>query len=221
MTEEKSMDHCYSKVKTSTGVFTFHDEDVYKCKAKQICAAKGEVLAPLTKREDRDKLRAGLKLDDDECNDYLFMQSFHTGIEVEVCEGENIGYTLTGEKIDNFDDFEWLADDDYKYVDTLFLPVSAFEDDLTADIVANGRSSQVTYKTKFICLKPTSDDATAEPLLGGSPLPISPITAFSLACCFAATTVGLVIAFIWQTKRASRFRQKLKETECIVSGNSS
>ena len=212
MAEEKSMDHCYSKVKTPTGVFTFHDEEVYKCKARQICEAKGEVLAPLTKQEDREKLRAGLKLDDDECYEYLYMKGYHIGIEVEVCEGEKIGYTSTGEKVDNFDDFEWFTEDDYKFVDTQFIPVSGFEDDFGITMLANGRTNPGVYESNFVCLKPATDDATPEPLLGGSPLPISPITAFSLACCFAATTVGLAIAFVWQTKR---LRKTLKEAESI------
>lgn len=203
MAAKKSMNHCYrkTKVSTSTGLFTFHDEDVYKCKAKQVCAGKGEVLAPLTKQEDREELRAALNLDDDECFQYFLMQGFHFGVDVELCDGEKVGYTTTGERVENLDDFEWLTPFDYSFVETFFIPVAVFDDDYGDALVANGRYEKPNVKGKFICLKPATRDAAAEPLNGETTFPMTPFAAFGLACCFAATTVVLAIAFVLQGKK--------------------
>ena len=43
---------CSTEVVTSTGKFTFHKEEMSMCEAKKFCAKKGEILAPITKKED-------------------------------------------------------------------------------------------------------------------------------------------------------------------------
>ena len=88
-----------NKVKTSTETFTFHEENVNKCKAQQICEEKGDVLAPLTKNSDRKQIREALKFDDDACYDFWLGKRFHIGIDFEVCYGELYPSTTTGEKI--------------------------------------------------------------------------------------------------------------------------
>ena len=217
MTEKKSMDHCYSKVKTPTGVFTFHDESVLRCKAKQICAAKGEVLAPLTKQEDRVKLRKGLKLDDEECYKYLDLESFHDGTEIEVCDGKPVGYTPTGEKVDNLDDYidMWFTTEDtFKFVDTIFIPVESkgLIDDSGIAMLANGRDEKAEYESKFICMKPAAPKSSSEALASEFVYPFS----FYVACCLAISTIGLAIAFFREKRRKSIVQ--LNMADIIKSG---
>ena len=213
MTAKKSMAHCYSKVKTQTGVFTFHDEKAYECKAKQICAAKGEILAPLTKQEDREKLRAGLKLDNGKCFQHLLGKNFHHGIDVEICDGKPIWYTSAGEKVDNIDEyFNYMSLGEItKFADVEFIPVSIFEDGTS--MFANEVARKVHSEKSFICMKPASTDTAAEPLYGDSPFPVSFIVICCLACCFAISTVGFAVAY-FREKRHVKTDDCSKLEEC-------
>ena len=47
---------CSDSVETSTGTFTFYEEDLSFCEAKLKCIAHGQILAPVTNRMDADKI---------------------------------------------------------------------------------------------------------------------------------------------------------------------
>ena len=213
------MSNCYkkNKVTTSTGTFTFHEEKVNKCKAKQICEEQGEVLAPLTKNSDRKQIREALKFDDDACYDFWLGKRFHIGIDVEVCEGELYPSTTTGEKISsdlekNFQMVNFLPN--FKAVDTSFVPVSPFGsqrlDGMT--MIAWGQSKHSSAKYSFACLKPA--ESTPEQLLSDSPFSKTLFAAFGLALCFAVSTVGFILAYIKQKKEATKYKQLWMEGEC-------
>ena len=228
MSSKNSMSHCYkkTKVKTPTGIFTLHKEEVNKCKAKQICAEKGEVLAPLTNHSDRKIIRKALKFDDDECNEFWLGKEFHIGIDFEVCDGEVYPSTTTGEKIsndlNNFANWQMVQLlPDSKAIDTNFVPVSPFDDDMKdgMTMIAWGQDYHRNAKLRFACLKPAESKTTSESIIGDSMLPKTLIVASCLAFCFAVSTVGFVLAYVKQKRRAEKL-EKMMETklfeECLA-----
>ena len=48
--------NCTTEVITSTGKFTFYSETMSVCEAKKFCGKKGEILAPITNKNDFDEL---------------------------------------------------------------------------------------------------------------------------------------------------------------------
>ena len=180
MTGKKTLNRCYKKrkVKTSTGVFTFHEEEVKKCKAKRICAEKGEVLAPLTKHRDRKRIQKALKFDDDECFEFWLGKRFHIGIDYDVCADEEFyPITTTGEKISsklekNFQFVSLIPNN--KVIDTSFVPVSPFYNDMrdNMSMVAFGNYVPSSEKYSFACLKPTEAKTTSESLVSDSSFPM-------------------------------------------------
>ena len=214
------MSHCYktTEVKTSTGTFTLHKEEVNKCKAKQICEDKGEVLAPLTKHSDRLQIKQALKFDDDQCNEFWLGKRLHIGIDFEVCDGELYPSTTTGEKIssDLKKNFQMVnLNPNYKAIDTSFVPVSPFNfhqvDDMT--MVAWGQAYHNSGKYSFVCLKPAK--STSEPLLSDSPFPKTLFASVGLAFCFAVSTVGLLVAYIKQKRQSAKYKQQLIECKTL------
>ena len=61
------MPSCNTTVTTPTGVFTYHKDEVTYCEAKERCAEKGEVLAPLTNYDDVDALRGVADYENPNC----------------------------------------------------------------------------------------------------------------------------------------------------------
>ena len=47
---------CINSVTTNTGTFTFHKESLTRCEAENRCLKRGEILAPVTNKEDADAL---------------------------------------------------------------------------------------------------------------------------------------------------------------------
>ena len=209
MTRKKPLNRCYKKrkVKTSTGVFTFHEEEVIKYKAKQICEEKGEVLAPLTKHRDRKRIRKALKFDDEECNEFWLGKRFHIGIEFEVCDdGKLYPSTTTGEKVssDLEKNFQFVVlNPNYKVIDTSFVPVSPFYYDMryNMSMIAWGNYVHNNPKFSFACLKPAEPKTACEPLVADSSFPMTLLAACGLAFCFGASTIGLMLSNIKHKKR--------------------
>ena len=212
------MSRCYktTTVKTSTGTFTLHKEKVNKCKARQICEEKGEVLAPLTKHSDRLQIRKALKFDDNECNEFWLAQELHIGIDVEVCEGELYPSTTTGEKISsdldkNFQMVNLLPE--FNAVDTSFVPVSPFGsnqvDDMT--MIAWGQSKHNSAKLPFACLKPAK--STSEPILTDTLFPKTLFSSSGLAFCFAVSSIGVIFAYIKLERQARKYKKQLMKGE--------
>ena len=214
MTRKKPLNRCYKKrkVKTSTGVFTFHEEEVIKYKAKQICEENGEVLAPLTKHRDRKRIKKALKFDDDECYNFWFGKRFHIGIDFEVYDNEEFyPITTTGEKISsklekNFQFVSLIPNN--KVIDTSFVPVSPFYDDMRDNMtmVAWGNYIPSNANYSFACLKPAEPKTTCEPLVVDSSFPI---TLFG-GMCFAITTIGLILLIIKHKRRADKLEKLLE-----------
>ena len=204
------MNRCFSKVKTPTGTYTFHNEKVHKCKAKQNCYSKGEILAPLTDRAERYKILEGLKVDDAECEDYLYGEFFHHGVDLEVCEGKPVGYSSTGEQITDIDEYFTMINtgETYKHLDAQFYPVSPFEDG--PSMLLNGRDDVANYQAMYICMKPAAE---AEPIVGQSALPISFVVLGCLACAFVVSAIGLAIAY-FKGKRSLKKEGSGQLEEC-------
>ena len=68
------MSECKTSVTTTTGTFTFHNDGVPRCKAKLLCAQKGEILAPFTNQADVDAVYG---LQNWDCDFYRFTYSFN------------------------------------------------------------------------------------------------------------------------------------------------
>ena len=177
MTRKKRLNRCYKKrkVKTSTEVFTFHEKEVIKYKAKQICEAKGEVLASLTKHRDRKKIKKALKFDDDGCYDFWLGERLHIGIDFEVYDNEEF-YPITtkGEKLSSDLDktFDFVVNNPIdKFINTFFVPLPPYYYDMkdNMSMTALGYHNRSNKKYSFLCLNPAGLETTCEPLLSDSP----------------------------------------------------
>ena len=69
-----------NQVTTSTGVFTFHDEQVFKGEAKLKCQQKGEILAPVTNQKDMVALRDAF--DPVNCPLHRSTATYHMGLDL-------------------------------------------------------------------------------------------------------------------------------------------
>ena len=73
------MDKC-TQVKTSTGVFTFFDEDVTKGEAIEKCKIINQILAPVTNNEDAQALLKAY--DPDNCPIHKSWKNYHVGLDL-------------------------------------------------------------------------------------------------------------------------------------------
>ena len=78
---------CATEVTTPTGKFTFYGEDVSVCEAKKVCAAKGEILAPITNMDDQKALyRVTQEGNHPECPfHYGHFKLYSIGLDVTPC----------------------------------------------------------------------------------------------------------------------------------------
>ena len=60
---------CKTEVTTKSGRFTFYNEQVRGCQAKLKCLERGEILAPITNKEDLDAITGIMNWD---CDFYRF-----------------------------------------------------------------------------------------------------------------------------------------------------
>ena len=77
---------CFTEVVTSTGKFTFHKETMSICEAKKFCAKKGEILAPITNKEDALAIYRTIQAGDHEsCKFHYGYSEYSIGLDVTPC----------------------------------------------------------------------------------------------------------------------------------------
>ena len=76
---------CSSEVTTPTGRFTLHQEKMSMCEAKKVCAGKGEILAPITNKEDFSAVYKTLLAGDHEGCWLQSFDYFMTGLDITPC----------------------------------------------------------------------------------------------------------------------------------------
>ena len=74
------MVNCVKKVTTSSGTFTFFDEEVQKCEARKKCEEKGQILAPILNAEDATALQA--VCDETACEFHNHFRPYHIGLDI-------------------------------------------------------------------------------------------------------------------------------------------
>ena len=78
------MGYCKKKVTTSSGTFYAHNTKRYKCGAERYCKDRGQILAPITTQEDKDAITEMLE----DCGGKNILQSYNTGLEINMCGGK-------------------------------------------------------------------------------------------------------------------------------------
>ena len=77
---------CSTELVTPTGKFTFHDEEVSICEAKKICAKNGEILAPITNRQDYNAIIKVTKMGNHpSCPFHHGDQMYFIGLDITPC----------------------------------------------------------------------------------------------------------------------------------------
>ena len=76
------MPSCNTTVTTPTGIFTYYKDEVTYCEAKERCAEKGEVLAPLTNYEDVDALRGVADFQNPNCPFHHGAYDYYIGLDI-------------------------------------------------------------------------------------------------------------------------------------------
>ena len=78
--------YCKKTVKTSSGTFTAYNLNRYECGAERFCKDKGQILAPITTKEDKDAVAK--MLSHPNCEGKNMHQSYFLGLQVSMCGGE-------------------------------------------------------------------------------------------------------------------------------------
>ena len=81
------MPTCDTTVTTPTGVFTYYDGDVTHCQAKVACIKKGQILAPVTNKQDLDALLSIADSRNASCEFHNVLLKYHIGLDVRKCGG--------------------------------------------------------------------------------------------------------------------------------------
>ena len=148
--------NCPTSITTTSGTFTFYEQNVPKCEAEQICQSKGHILAPITNMEDRKAIE---KIGGQECGIFReFVQGYHVGLDIKTCGNKFTKVFSNGVKYN-----KTLHDKLY-----YFYPIKKF-DCLTALYPPGyGADEQIVvvakynnckdYSRRFICLDPAKPD---------------------------------------------------------------
>ena len=77
---------CSKEVFTATGKFTFHNEQVWICEAKKICAKNDEILAPITNKQDYDAIMKVAKMGNHpNCPFHYGDHTYFIGLDITTC----------------------------------------------------------------------------------------------------------------------------------------
>ena len=143
---------CPSEVTTPTGKFTFHQEKMSMCEAKKFCAAKGEILAPITNKEDFSAVYKTLLSGDHEG---CWLQGFNTfmiGLDITPCgRGKQERFFTNGEAWDQNVHGKLYFD----HINSWFKPCvwASIDYDMNQPSL-NMWLGCYKFPKRFICLKP-------------------------------------------------------------------
>ena len=206
------MSKCPKSITTATGKFTFHTEKVTRCEAKKICKYNGEILAPLTNKEDIDAVRSISKWP--QCPELGNAdKDFNIGLDVIPC-GENKQDRIFSNGV------VWdqavhgpLYYNSEQYKDpcpqAYFMPF--FDNQGLGVFTAYGCRDR---KMGFICLKPAASEAepiTAEKsgLFNGSIVVVG---------AMMILVVGLVLSHVRTSKKNKKLEEKVKDLKHRLLG---
>ena len=198
------MPSCSTTVTTPTGKFTYHDETVSYCEAKEKCAEKGEILAPLTNFDDVDALRSVADRYNKSCQFHYGSHDYHIGLDVSWCGGKQ-HKMFTNNVVWN----ETLHGDLY-----IWRPLSRTKGQSLARFFAPSRKlfvvSNLASTARYICLKPSS--TAAESLVKKDDFGYNDVL-----CGGGALMVALVgFLLVMRIRKQNNEVQKLKkENECL------
>ena len=201
---------CPTSVTTKSGTFTFHDQEVPRCKAEKICRSLGQILAPITNMDDKKALQ---KLADQKCGMFKIRSAvYHLGINYDKCGNEaHISFT-NGDQWNKtlHESLYGFSKKTSNCMTTIWMPMMGLE----TKFYGYGRkalqpSGCMEYAHKFICLQPAQaaekkNNCSSEPVAelrrarrsfaeisssGGelsvaSPLQMAAFCVLALFCCF-------------------------------------
>ena len=140
-------------------MFTYYDGDVTHCEAEVQCIKKGQILAPVTNKQDLDALLSIADSRNESCEFHHIYIKYHIGLKVRKCDGIETrvfsNNVLWNETLHGPLYFERRHNT--KDVNTAVLFPLANKMGIVKDYGGVGRR-------RYICLKPSSSSSLAEPL---------------------------------------------------------
>ena len=194
---------CKSQVTTKSGTFTFHDQLLSYCKAKKFCASEGEILAPITNKENLEALK---KVTRQSCFKGKTMR-WNTGLDIEVCNGVEVKKVFTNGVNWNEKLHGPLYEETYyahltNMRNAIFRgPTVADKVDIMGDMSCRGRVET------FICLKPASE-SNPEKLVKGSG--VHSFNSLALLAFVVPTVAFFCAAFV-----ATKLYKQLQSLEAV------
>ena len=195
------MSSCDRSVTTATGTFTFRNELLTKCQAKEACLRDGQILASVTSSRDLQALNDLAGSYDGGCG--IGFYTYHIGLDVKKCgEVETRLFTnnVLYDKSEHDRLYEWHGDPTKDINVAIYYPMFK-----KMYIV---KSSHGKGKRKFVCLKPNSTSGHSARLLSEEGNRHN----FSLLMATVAVMVALVsIVLVLKFKKESDFEKNANE----------
>ena len=150
------MSSCERSVTTETGTFTFRNEELTKCQAKEACKRDGQILAAVTNSRDLEALNGLADSYNKTCG--IAFHTYHIGLDIEKCGGVETRL-FTNDVLYNKNEHDHLYE--WHEHPTKDINVAVYYPILKKMFI--GKSYHGKGKRKFVCLKPAG---SAEPLTG-------------------------------------------------------
>ena len=209
---------CETSVTTPTGTFTYFSKEVSPCQAKLECLKRGQILAPITNARDRDALRSIAKLEDRSCKFHWGYRKYHIGLDVKKC-GNRIYRIFTNNVVYNKtlhgDLYKWRGN---KSEDTNRATYTPYYEKLFV-VTDYGMSD----KLRFICLKPSANSSTAEPMIEREVVYNSSSNMMFVLGAFVVAFVGFMLMLSSKNKNKVENKEMMKlknEIDSLKNENS-
>ena len=156
---------CINSVTTKTGTFTFYNEFVTKCEAELKCLKKGELLAPITKKRDANRIMKLFKSNTGKENCVFgtnSASSYWLGLDITFNKDKQEKVFSNGVRWNDKKHSKIYTDYLTEYTDC---PVALFEPFAVEEpfpLVWETRYCNYSQTNKYVCFKPSNIKATAE-----------------------------------------------------------
>ena len=214
---------CPNKVKTKTGLFTFHNEFLPLCEAKLKCLSIGQILAPVASQRDANKLMEFLKSNYGKENCPYANNvggSYWIGLDI-TFEGNNQTKVFSNGKV-------WKEEKhgkiykDYNKDSPTECPVALFDPGFdTEPYFLSFENSKCDIKTrnKYICLKPKVKKSAKHITEKNESMKNMVTIPIGVVCSVAALVVLIVVICVFAFVRSqNKIKALVKENKDLKRG---
>ena len=196
-----SKKYCSNSLTTSRGTYTFYQEHMIKAEATKFCEAKGQILAPITSKEEFDKVHNHVN----KCRNLSGPRTYHIGLYV---FGNDLKFWSNHEKWDSAKHerlFDFYSNKNHKHFQTYYTPQL---DTMSIDTVRKCEGGDF----KPICFKAAVDQKKQPEALVNSEVSntfTSPGFLTAVVVLVAMGFCGMAVALFISVRKLKNLKQKL------------